>query len=706
VDDPDPGLKQELWRLYSTSSAVRGFLDSNLAIFNGRVGDPNSFDLLDELLSSQLFRLSFWKVASDEINYKRFFILNDMISLNTQKKEVFDHVHSFLFDLLHRAKVTGFRIDHLDGLYDPEEYLTRLREDLREGYLVAEKVLVPGENLPDSWPLQGTTGYDFLNCQNGVFCDNDGVEALNEIYSRFTGLEISFRDVAHEKKMLIADRYMGGDLDNLARFLKKALGAGRSGVDITLSGIKKALREFLILLPVYRTYVRPGSFRKADREVFRETFKLAKQINLDLFYELDLLERFILEPPEEAGDNSQSFIMRLQQFSGPLMAKGIEDTALYSYYRLLSLNEVGSDPGGSGTSLDDFHRFIRFRSERWPHSMNATSTHDTKRGEDVRARINVLSELPEAWASQIEAWSRINEEKRENVRGRDMPDRNDEYFFYQTLIGAFPSRSEDLLSFRDRVKSYLIKAVREAKVHSGWVRQDRSYEEAFIAFAERVLDSEEFLEAFLPFQRKISHYGVLNALASTLVKMTAPGIPDFYQGCELWDLSFVDPDNRRPVDFEKRAAYLKELIRREDTDVLRLIEELLAQNGDGRLKLFLIHRSLRARSENPELFTRGSYEPLKPEGSRSENIIAFARRYNDLWAIAIVPRLTTALVSDGAYPLGRAVWGDDHISFFANEPRCWRNAITGQLLDAESPLYVGDVLKHFPVALLLGREGR
>ena len=327
---------------------------------------------------------------------------------------------------------------------------------------MAEKVILPGEALPASWPLQGTTGYDFLNCQNGVFCDKDGVEALNEIYSRFTGLETSFADAAYEKKLLMADRHMNGDFDNLARILKKALGRGRRGVDITLSGIKKALKELLVLLPVYRTYVRPGSFRETDRQVFREAFRLAKQRNLDLFYELDHLERFMLEPGEEDKDNWQAFMMRLQQFSGPLMAKGIEDTALYSYYRLLSLNEVGGNPGSTGTSLDEFHRFNRHRSERWPHSMNATSTHDTKRGEDARARINVLSELPETWSGQIDSWSRINEGKKEKVMGRDVPDRNDEYFLYEALIGAFPHPSEDLLSFRERAKGYLTKAVREA----------------------------------------------------------------------------------------------------------------------------------------------------------------------------------------------------------------------------------------------------
>lgn len=727
-EDPAPDIKDVLWKLYTMSDAVRSFLDSNLAAFNGKVGERESFDLLDELHKEQHFRLCFWKVASDEINYRRFFILNEMICLKTEKEEVFDHVHALVFELLERELITGLRIDHVDGLHDPEGYLTRLRARLKEGYLVAEKVILPGEALPASWPLQGTTGYDFLNCTSGILCDRRGAEKIGEIYSSFTGSSLAFEDVAYEKKMLIADRHMSGDLDNLARLLKKNRGMDRRESDITLSGVKKALREFLVLLPIYRTYVRPGSFGEADRSALREAVKKAKQRNLDLFHEIEFMERFLLEPDDEERERWLDFVMRLQQFSGPLMAKGIEDTAIYAYNRLLSQNEVGADPGRFGATLDEFHSFLKLRAESWPHSLSATSTHDVKRGEDARARINVLSELAEEWEGLVFAWSRMNEGLKGKVRGQEVPDRNDEYFLYQTLIGAFPPSlvdspsqsqkkgsiedplqlSEDFAAFRKRARSYLVKSVREAKVHSGWVVQDVSYEEAFAAFLDRILDSEEFLKSFLPFQRKSAHFGALNSLSQTLIKITAPGVPDFYQGSELWEYSFVDPDNRRPVDFGRRMSYLKEMPERERADILALIEELLGKKDDGRLKLFLIHRALNARRVNPDLFMRGDYERLKVEGSRSENVIAFARHHAGLWAVTLAPRLVARLVKGGNYPLGRRVWGDDRIVPSGSAPRTWEDAITGQPLEAQrdGSVRLADALRHFPVSLLIGKEER
>ena len=747
-NDPDPSLKEALWRLYNESDSIRSFLDSNLVAFNGKTGERESFDLLDELHSEQNFRLCFWKVASDEINYRRFFILNEMISLNAEKDEVFDRVHTLVFDLLEKELIIGLRIDHIDGLYDPEGYLTRLRARLKEGYLVAEKVLLPGETLPLSWPLQGTTGYDFLNCINGVLCDERGAAKMSEVYALFTGSSLSFEDVAYEKKMLIADRHMSGDFDNLARFLKKNRGRDRRERDITLSGVKKALRELLVLLPVYRTYVKPGSFCEADRYAIREALKKAKQRNLDLFHEIDFLERFLLEPEDEELERSLAFVMRLQQFSSPLMAKGVEDTAFYRYHRLLSQNEVGGDPGLLGTTLDEFHRFLKARAESWPCSLNATSTHDTKRGEDARARINVLSELAEEWQVQVNAWSRINEPLRGKVRGEDVPEKNDEYFLYQTLIGAFPDCSEgaptlsdessrrsnstplpsksdlyrpgdspnhdenrsrwsyDLADFRKRARSYLVKSVREAKVHSGWVVQDASYEEAFAVFLDRILDSDEFMKSFMPFERKVAHFGALNSLSQTLVKITAPGVPDFYQGSELWEYSFVDPDNRRPVDFASRMSYLMDMLQREKADILGLMAELMGKEEDGRLKLFLVHRALAARKENPDLFLHGSYERFSVEGSHSENVIAFARRHAGLWAVTVVPRLIARLVKEGGYPLGRSVWGDDRIELTIDAPRIWQDAITGQPLESKGSLRLADVLSHFPVSLLMGKEER
>lgn len=711
-EDPDPGLKRKLWELYQHSPEIRNFVDSSLTAFNGSPTDPDSFNLLDKLLSEQLFRLCFWKVASDEINYKRFFIMNDLISLHSERKEIFDHIHSYTFDLAEKGKITGLRIDHIDGLYDPAEYLRETREKLKEGYLVVEKVLLPGEELPASWPVQGTTGYDFLNHQNGITCDKSRRDEFEGLYSQFTGANTSYDDVVYDKKKLIADRHMSGDIDNLARLVKIALGKDRHARDITLSGIKKALTELLILFPVYRIYVRFGEFAERDRNIIIECVRRAKDRNLDLFNELDFLEHFLLQSEKDGNDSLLRLLMKFQQFTGSLMAKGVEDTALYIYNRLISQNEVGGDPGSFGITLDEFHRFNIGRSKNWPDAMNATSTHDTKRGEDARARINVLSEMPEDWERHIDAWSRINVSMKKKVKGKDVPEKNDEYLLYQSLIGAFPTlsdgtSSDDFSSFKERSRNYLIKAVREAKVHSGWVKPDRSYEKAFVSFLDAILDSEEFMVDFGLLQRKVAYHGFLNSLTQTLVKMTAPGIPDFYQGTELWDYSYVDPDNRRPVDFGKRRVYLDEIKKREEKDITGLIGELMATMGDGRVKLFLIHRVLKARRENADLFSKGSYTRLGTEGENQENIIAFVRVYKDAWALTVAPRLTTALSNEGETPPdnpGWLMWGDARLIMPKSSPISWKNAITGQAIRGGKEIYLRDVLGHFPVALLLSKE--
>ncbi len=697
---PGRNMKKRLWDLYTRSHDIHIFIESNIEAFNGKKNDPESFNPLDDLLSEQLFRLSFWKVASDDINYRRFFIINDLICTKTEREDVFNHIHSLIFDLVEKEMISGLRIDHLDGLHDPAEYLRRVRERIKDRYLIAEKILLPGEDLPSDWPLYGTTGYDFLNCMNGVLCDKDGKKQFDGIYSRFSGSNSSYDDIVYEKKKLIADRHMSGEVDNLARLLKNALDKDRHGRDITFSGIKKALEELLVLFPVYRTYISPGSFSEADRAIIVEASRRAKDRNLDLINEIDFVERFLLEYEKDRRESHLRFIMRFQQFTGPLMAKGSEDTALYVYYRLLSLNEVGGNPGSFGISPDEFHRFNEARARNWPHTMNATSTHDTKRGEDARARIDVLSEVPDEWERQIEIWSRLNEGRKKKVKGRDVPDRNDEYFLYQMLIGSIPFHFE--ADFKERAKNYLVKAVREAKIHSGWVRPDTSYEEAFAAFLEEILGCDDFMTEFLPFQRKVAHYGILNSLTQTIAKITSPGVPDIYQGRDLWDFSFVDPDNRRPVDYEKRIEYLRDFIEKEKMDIMGLVTELLADKESGRIKLFLIYRALKSRKENLDLFARGAYMRLNVEGRHKENIIAFARRHGDAWALTAAPRLATRMVEEGELPLGRNVWKDSCILIGRDAPICWRNAITDQSLNTGDRIYLGDILEHFPVALLLG----
>ncbi|MDM7912885.1 MAG: malto-oligosyltrehalose synthase [Methanotrichaceae archaeon] len=591
-------------------------------------------------------------------------------------------------------------MDHIDGLYDPMGYLKRLRENVGDLYIIMEKILSWNEDLPD-WPVQGTTGYDFLNHLNGVFCNKENASAFDEIYSRFTGLNEPYEDVVYEKKRLILERYMGGEVDNLAHHLKALAGKARHGRDLTLSGLRVALEEFMIGLSVYRTYVVFESLSDKGRLETQAALEKARRIRPDLFKEMDFLERILMDEGE-SGYRSEymKFAMRLMQFTGPLMAKGFEDTVLYCYNRLISLNEVGGSPERFGTSQKEFHALNAIRVRRWPGSLSATSTHDTKRGEDARARINVLSEIPGEWADALERWRRMNEPRKRDLNGRLVPDRNEEYSLYQSLIGALPFFHEDPEEYRyflERAKGYLVKALREAKTHSDWMDPNPAYEEAFLAFFQDIMEpSTDFFEDFTAFQKNVALFGLQNSLSQTLLKIASPGVPDFYQGTELWDYSFVDPDNRRPVDFERRKSYLEEIMRREEKGLLRLIEALLEKKEDGRIKLFLIHRALLARGENADLFRLGHYLPLKAEGTHKEKIMAFARVHDGSWALALAPRFSASR---------KGSWGDTSLILPKVAPMRWRDAIAG--LDVVGRrLSLEAVFEHFPVALLLGREGR
>jgi (1->4)-alpha-D-glucan 1-alpha-D-glucosylmutase len=695
-------VKGTLWEVYTQNEVVRHFIDENLDAFNGE-----RVRLLDRLLAEQLFRLSFWKVATEEINYRRFFTVNDLISLRTDDEEVFNHTHTLIFKLLRDGHMTGLRIDHIDGLYDPRTYLERLRKEGKDIYIVVEKILGLNEELPLSWPVQGTTGYDFLNYLNRLFCKSENERVFNRVYASFTGFKDTFDDLVTEKKRLILGKHMAGDVDNLAHQLKDISSRDRYGTDITLYGLKRTLVDVMASFPVYRTYLSKEDSRETDRACINKAVEKAREGQPGLTYELDFVERFLLTPwrddlSQEDRNERLGFIMKFQQFTGPLMAKGFEDTMLYVYNRLISLNEVGGSPGLFGITLNQFHDFNSGRINHWPHSLNATSTHDTKRGEDARARLNVLSELPHEWEDRLKTWSRLNRKRKRKVRGLEAPDRNDEYFLYQTLIGAFPLCKEDLLEFGDRMKHYILKAVREAKVHTAWLKPDAEYENAYLSFLDDILvPGNPFLEAFIPFSTKVAHFGIFNSLSQTLIKMTSPGVPDFYQGSELWDLNLVDPDNRRPVDFAKREAYLTEIRRRIKIDILNLIRELLSTREDGRIKLFLIHRVLTARREKSHLFLEGVYLPLEPVGSFKEQIIAYARRKGSEWAVTVAPRFLTALVGEGEDPLGEERWKGTRLVLPEEAPERWIDAVTGKDIKGERDLAVGEILKFFPAALLI-----
>ncbi len=704
-------IKRMLWELWNDSEEVKEYIQGNIRTFNGEVGKPESFDLLESLLTEQFFRLAYWKVGNEELNYRRFFTVNDLISLRVEDENVFETTHSLILELVEEGKFDGLRIDHIDGLYDPAQYLNRLREKAPEVYLIVEKILEPEEELPITWPIQGTTGYDFLNQLNGLFCEQSNEEQFDNIYYSFIGKAASCEELIDKNKRLIIEKHLAGDIENLAHLFKKISGGYRYASDFTMYGLKSALVEILALFPVYRTYINSAGASSADREYIERVMTQAKKNIPNFLNELNFIEKFLLleydeNLPEENREEWLRFLMRLQQFTGPLMAKGVEDTVLYVYNRLVSLNEVGSHPGDFGVSLEDFHAYNSKQIANWPHTMNTTSTHDTKRGEDVRARINVLSEIPEEWEQNLKQWREINASHKDCVGGRDIPTANDEYLFYQTLIGAFPFSKEEYPAFVERIKEYIIKAIREAKVHTAWLKNDSDYEDGFTNFAERVLkDSQDnqFLAALAPFQEKIQHYGILNSLSQALLKLTSPGLPDIYQGTELWDLSLVDPDNRRPVDFEKRQQYLEEIKSKSETDLIDYIAQLLENPEDGRIKLFLIYKTLQARRHYLDLFQRGIYEKLNIVGSLKSHVVGLCRELGEQKVIVIAPRLFSSLVEMGEYPFGEQVWQETRIVPPADSTSVWQDVFTGKQIEGEDALWVRDILQHFPVALLVNK---
>jgi (1->4)-alpha-D-glucan 1-alpha-D-glucosylmutase len=589
-------------------------------------------------------------------------------------------------------------------LYDPTEYLDRLQEKVGDTYITVEKILQPGEDLPQVWHIQGTSGYDYLNYVNTIFCQTNNQKKFDQIYWNFTGRRTPFSELTAEKKYLILDKSLAGDIDNLATILKQLSSRYRYGNDFTLNGLKRAIAEVLIRFPIYRTYTNAAGVLETDRPYIEEVIQIAKDHAPLLQNELNFIEKLLLleyDTSLSTTDKEQwlYLVMRLQQYTGPLMAKGVEDTALYVYNRLLSLNEVGGDPEHFGLSLTDFHQFNQTRQARWLHTMNTTSTHDTKRGEDVRARINVLSEIPDEWQQQVQAWSELNAVYKTETKNGVFPDPNDEYALYQTLIGAYPFAEAELDSFTSRIKDFVLKAIREAKLFTTWLRNNPVYEDACLKFVEAVLNpSNPFLQQFLPFQQRIAHYGVLNSLSQTLLKITSPGVPDFYQGTELWDLNLVDPDNRRPIDFEQRRIWLHEIKQRQQ-NLPDLISELLTHPQDGRLKLFLIVQALKARADYKSVFLDGSYQPLEVSGSHQNHLVAFARIHQSGTLITIAPRFLIDLVQPGQYPLGEQIWEETYVHLPA-EFASLNNVITGQSISTDHKLAVGEALQHFPVALL------
>ena len=739
-------LKRLLARLCREVAEIGVFIEENVLFFNGEVGRPESYNPLEQLLAMQVYRLAFWRVASDEINYRRFFDINDLAGIRMERKEVFDQTHRLVLDLIATGKIDGLRIDHPDGLYAPEHYFRTLqtavsglspetdavaapengsageRQAALPLYVVVEKILADSEQLPSTWMVHGTTGYDFSCLLNGLFVDQDAEEAMTGIYHRFIGREVDFAALAHDCKRLIIRTAMAGELNVLSEQMHRLAKRSRYTQDFTLNGLREALTEIVAFFPVYRTYCTGDGLDDNTRHSVELAVQRAKarwQVEETSIYDFIGSVLLLETMPQPDGRHDRAvvgFVLKLQQYTGPVMAKGLEDTAFYIYNRLVSLNEVGSDPCRFGVSVAAFHAANRARCATWPAGMLTTSTHDSKRSEDVRARINVLSELAPEWQQAVNRWHRLNRGKKSTNGQGAAPSNNDEYALYQNLLGAWPLEGLNAATndvFRERFTAYMLKVIREAKVHTSWLNQNHAYEEAMTTFIARLLDREDrdFLDDFDVFQRRTAWFGMLNSLSQLLLKLTGPGIPDTYQGNETWRFCLVDPDNRRPVDFDRRMAMLeglKAMVADPGAPLAERLTELLDHAFDGRIKMYLLWRTLTWRRHHPELFVHGSYVPLQTVGPAKDHLFGFARIHGDQAMLAVVPRLTARLLGGeaGRMPVGHGVWGETALFLPGSlqEARL-TNLLSGEDVGAPGDngrLAAADLLRHFPVALLVG----
>ncbi len=727
-------VKRRLDALVSASAAVRDALERSLAAINGEQGKARSFDALEALLGEQAYRLSYWGVAAEEINYRRFFDINDLAAIRIEEPKVLEAVHEKAFELLREGKVTGLRIDHVDGLWDPHRYLEELQRPrrgegeveadgapARHGYVVVEKILTGAEELPPEWPVQGTTGYELLNAVNGLFVEPAGLRAIERGYRRLREGTGTFDDLLYRAKKLILRTAMSSELHVLARRLDRISEQHRWSRDFTASSLHLALGEVIACFPVYRTYVRADTVTISDGDrlnvlrAVREAKRRNRSTSESIFdFLCDLL---LLRDPEGISESDRAdrreLVMRLQQLTGPVMAKGLEDTVFYRYFPLASLNEVGGRPSTAVMEIDRFHVFCARRAERWPHGLSATATHDTKRGEDMRARLDVLSEIPREFLEAVKRWQRMNRRSKPLVDEARVPGANEEYLIYQTLIGLWPLEGELPAEAHDtlveRFSAYLLKALREAKVHTSWINVNEPYERGCDQFLRRLLGREPATNPFLAdlgrFVAGIATAGLWNALSQLILKVTVPGVPDVYQGTELWDFTLVDPDNRRPVDYPARRALLDEL-RGLEGDALRArIGAARECPADGALKLLVAARALGHRRRHRELYETGAYLPLSVEGPRARHVIGFARVAPDGRAsLTIVGRFFAALEATGRAS-GTSVWQDTWLRL-PDELAAdgYREVLTDAIVrtpsDRRSELPLAGILPLLPVAVL------
>jgi (1->4)-alpha-D-glucan 1-alpha-D-glucosylmutase len=719
--------RERLQLLLSENPVIARFIDENIASFNGRKGDAASLNALEHLLDEQHFRLTYWQDPNEGITYRRFFAITDLVGIRVEDPLVFDATHGQIFQLFAKGAIRGLRVDHIDGLRDPVGYLNRLRErlvasqSLESGapYVLVEKILSHDESLPEDWPVSGTTGYEYLNAANGLFVYPPGARKLENIYSDFISKNVSFDDVTYAKKKLVMNTLLRVEMRSLGRQLADLAARDRYARDILRPELMDALIEVTACFSVYRTYIRnlevPESAKQTIERAIEEARKRRPRLHRAAFAFLrDVLT--LTNPSHILSDQREerlAFVMRWQQFTGPIVAKGIEDTALYVYYPLLSLNEVGGNPEPSKVQAwEYFVEFIRERQKRWPDSMNATSTHDTKLSEDVRARLNALSEIPDEWAEEIANWSKRNESYKPAVDGHKVPDPNEEYLIYQALIGIWPADRSELISVSERLQGYAIKAIREAMVHTRWTEPNTAHEQAVCSFIRKILsaqDNSPFLCSVAHFLEKVAYAGMVNGLSQVLLKIACPGVPDFYQGTELWSRTLVDPDNRRAVDFPCRIQALQALLDKAHFDTSGVVRDLLTKWPDGRIKLYTIWKALGCRRRHPALFREGEFIPLETAGEQSPHILAFLRRHGNEQATIIIPRWVTNIPKSAETTELGTFWSGTNIKLPVSSPRSWRNVFTAKttetrLGDSNPCIAVSALFQDFPVALLVPNE--
>jgi (1->4)-alpha-D-glucan 1-alpha-D-glucosylmutase len=745
------------------SPEMQPFVRQALETINGIEGDPHSFDSLHLLLDAQPYRLASWRTSAEEINYRRFFDVNDLVGLRMENPQVFAATHCLIRELLATHRVTGLRIDHCDGMFNPRQYLIRLQllylasqcagevprqETAANGiersvldpvrgydwsrsqgplYTVVEKILEPREYLPPEWPVRGTSGYDFVYLANGIFIQSANEKRFNVLYAQVLGHTVDPDEIIYRSKLQVMQTALASEVYTLTNLLSRIAAANRKARDFTDNILETVLRQTIAAFPVYRTYIDDrGEYGERDVAFLRFAVARAKRLNPDIDSSaFDFLrETLLLQSSSPSGRQKPDpqmlyFALKFQQLTGPVMAKGVEDTAFYVYTRFLSSNEVGGSAKSFGISLDTLHQSNQERVRHSPDTMLTTSTHDTKRSEDVRNRLNVLSEMPQLWSSSVHRWQRMNAKFKQKMEdGRIAPDNNEEYLLYQTILGAWPwqmQTQQDRENFVERIRQYASKALSEAKVNLSWINPDPVYMKAVHEFITAILmpglrgKESPFVASLSSLLPQLQLFGAVNSLAQVVLKIAVPGIPDLYQGNELWELNLVDPDNRRSVDYHQRSVYLDGLLALSDGEgPAAVCREVLSNLDDGRAKLWTTQRALQLRTQEHALFRHGEYAALEVAGDHKENAIAFLRRdaKSERSVLAVLPRFAYTLMrGKPELPLGPA-WGSDQLRVPVSSGTRYTNVFTGESLSVaeQQTLALSTILATFPVALLVSEE--